>query len=258
MKNNEAVIVVDYQNTFVPVDEGWTWELWVAWWGSIAPYINKLTSEVREKWWLIINTRDIHPVGHVSLASTYKNKIAITEAFAQWINPNPLKHPEYFVTQEEVQNWNPQNNGFVQWEKYDYEALKSYLSTVWVQALWPDHAMSGTESSKLFADYNTGPYDIDILKWNILESDSYSWFGWSHYVEWEIIVALTDVLKSYNIEIVNIVWLATDYCVWETAKDAAKNGFDTRVHTQWIAWVAPDSSEAMLQKLWQKGVQLFD
>lgn len=257
MNTKEAVIVVDYQNTFVPVDEGGTWELWVEGWGEIAAYINTLTSDIRKKWWLIINTRDEHPLWHISLASSYTWKKPITEAFAKWITPDPINTPEYFITHTEIENRNSKSNWFINWDIYDYNSLNAYLKEVSVQALWPDHAMEFDASSKLLSHYNTLESDLEIVKWKSLESDSYSWFWGVLQAEWKSKKSLSDALRYYNINITHIVGLATDFCVWETALDSQKYGFRTNVHTKWIAEVDPSWSAEMLKKLKDNWIQLF-
>ena len=254
---NIASIVVDYQNTFVPEVEGWTWELWVETAWTIAPYINQLTQSVRSKWWLIINTRDSHPVWHLSLASSFKWKRPITEWFALWINPTPESNPEYFLTESEVWSWNEKNNGTTDENSMNIEALKSYIFTVQVQALWPDHAMAWEKSSELLDAYQAESSDCEVIKWHTKEADSYSWFwGIIQTENWDI--TLNELLQSYRIEIVEIVWVATDYCVWSTAEDSLNNWYETRVHTKWIRWVNSESSKIFLEKLRNNGAKIID
>ena len=254
---NTAMIVVDYQNTFVPVAEGWTWELGVenAW--TLAPYINQLTESVRQRWWLVINTRDSHPVWHVSLASSFEWKKPITEGFALWIHPTPENNPEYFLSENEIQSWSDEHNGLVAENIMDINKLKAYIQTVKVQALWPDHAMGWEKSSELLSRYEAHESDYEVIKWSEKESDSYSWFwGIIETEKWAI--TLDQLLQSYNIQIVEIVWLATDYCVWATAEDALTNGYETHIHARWIAWVDPKWAEEVLKKLYNQSAKIIN
>ncbi len=48
--------------------------------------------------------------------------------------------------------------------------------------------------------------------------------------------------------------IATDYCVLATALDARKAGFSTRVLTEYVAGVAPATTEAALTEMRAAGV----
>lgn len=50
---------------------------------------------------------------------------------------------------------------------------------------------------------------------------------------------LADVLRSCDVTSVDIVGIATDYCVRETALDAAKNGFSTTVLQDYAVGIDP-------------------
>jgi nicotinamidase/pyrazinamidase len=55
---------------------------------------------------------------------------------------------------------------------------------------------------------------------------------------------------------VDIAGIATDYCVRETAADAARAGFKTRVLVDLTAGVGPDSTAQALDDMRQRGVEL--
>jgi nicotinamidase-related amidase len=257
MDTQEALIVVDYQNTFVPKEEGWTWELWVEWAWKLAPYINNLVNQFRSAWRIIITSKDMHQVGHISLASSYIWKTAITEAYAQWVNPNPISHPDYFLRPKEIQNWDSVSNSLRDWSNYNYEELKAYLAEIWSQALWPDHAMSWERSSELFGEYIGAETDIELIKWDTLERDSYSAFWWKIHSN-NSSLELEEFLETQRIKTVHIVWVASDYCVWWTWDDSIDKWFETIIHTSWIAWVNKEGSEEYLKKLQEKWVILID
>lgn len=183
----EAVIVVDFENTFIPENEWGTWELWVEGWWKLAPYINEVVNDVRSRWWIIIKTKDYHPRWHMSFASSFRGKKPITEAFAAWINPNPVDNPEYFLTYEEVQNWDSKSNWANDWVTYNYERLQAYMKTVWVQAMWPDHWIAWEKSSEIFSEFDSRDDDVTIAKWFVPEEECYSWFGWKELLDsdWE-------------------------------------------------------------------------
>ncbi len=64
-------------------------------------------------------------------------------------------------------------------------------------------------------------------------------------------------LRDRAIEEVDVVGIATDYCVRATALDAADERFLTRVLVDLIAGVAPASTERALRDLAAAGVTLL-
>ena len=51
--------------------------------------------------------------------------------------------------------------------------------------------------------------------------------------------SLDEILKEYNIKLLNVVWLATDFCVWATVLDGLEKWYDVNFHKNWSAWVFP-------------------
>jgi nicotinamidase/pyrazinamidase len=69
-------------------------------------------------------------------------------------------------------------------------------------------------------------------------------------------MGLADWLRARGVDEVDIVGIATDYCVRATALDAARAGFDTRVLVDLTAGVSPDSTAAALAEMSGAGVEL--
>jgi nicotinamidase/pyrazinamidase len=67
---------------------------------------------------------------------------------------------------------------------------------------------------------------------------------------------LTDWLRGHDVDAVDVVGIATDYCVAATAADAAKAGLRTRVLTGLTAGVAPQSTAAAIAELRSAGVEV--
>jgi nicotinamidase/pyrazinamidase len=67
---------------------------------------------------------------------------------------------------------------------------------------------------------------------------------------------LTTWLRGYDVQSVDVVGIATDYCVLQTALDAVQGGFHTRVLLDLTAGVAGPSTTAAVQKLRASGVEL--
>ena len=68
--------------------------------------------------------------------------------------------------------------------------------------------------------------------------------------------SLTDWLRERGVDEVDVVGIATDYCVKATAADAVAHGFATRVLLDLTAGVAPDSTERAVAELREAGVQI--
>lgn len=69
-------------------------------------------------------------------------------------------------------------------------------------------------------------------------------------------VTLAAWLRTRGIDAVDVVGLATDYCVRATALDAASEGFNTTVLLEMTAGVAPETTEVALTALREAGVHL--
>jgi nicotinamidase/pyrazinamidase len=67
---------------------------------------------------------------------------------------------------------------------------------------------------------------------------------------------LGDWLRGRGVDEVDVVGIATDYCVHATAADAARAGFATRVLLDLTAGVAPESTARALENLRAAGVEL--
>jgi len=67
---------------------------------------------------------------------------------------------------------------------------------------------------------------------------------------------LTDLLRGLGVTDVDVVGIATDYCVRATALDARANGFGVRLLDGLHAGVAPESSEKALGEMATAGVEV--
>jgi nicotinamidase/pyrazinamidase len=66
--------------------------------------------------------------------------------------------------------------------------------------------------------------------------------------------SLTDWLRERGVDTVDVVGIATDYCVLATAADAKAAGFTTRVLLDLTAGVAPDSTETAIATMRDAGI----
>ena len=63
-------------------------------------------------------------------------------------------------------------------------------------------------------------------------------------------------LRQRGVDEVDVVGIATDYCVQATAADAVKAGFHTRVLRDLTAGVAPESTAEAIENLRAAGVEV--
>jgi nicotinamidase/pyrazinamidase len=120
------------------------------------------------------------------------------------------------------------------------------------QVAWPAHCVKGTTG----ADFHPGLYarfaDLVIRKGVRNEFDSYSGFA----DDGGDATGLAGYLKANGIDAVDVVGIATDYCVKATAIDAAKAGFATRVLPRACAGVAKATIDSALVDMAKAGVTI--
>lgn len=97
------------------------------------------------------------------------------------------------------------------------------------QVLWPDHCVRGTAGAELCDALNTDLIDEVLRKGTDPKIDSYSGFHDNGPPHTRQATGLTELLRGRGVTAVDVMGLATDYCVKFTALDAVREGFDTRV-----------------------------
>ena len=118
---------------------------------------------------------------------------------------------------------------------------------------WPVHCAAGTQGAA-FSPRLQVALDEVFLKGQY--SNGYSSFeGVSGSSE---DVGLRDWLAERGVEAVDVVGIATDYCVRATALDAAAAGFETAVLVDHCAGVTADTSEEALEEMAASGVTIVD
>jgi nicotinamidase/pyrazinamidase len=108
---------------------------------------------------------------------------------------------------------------------------------------WPPHCVAGTSGSDFHPDLDTGPVEAVFRKG--AHAAAYSGFEGAD----EAGTPLADWLRARDVDEVDVVGIATDYCVHATAADAARAGFTTRVLLDLTAGVAPDSTAKAIEDL---------
>lgn len=193
--DRDALIIVDQQLDFQPggalaVEEG----------DAIIEGINALAAMFME----VVMTQDHHPRGHVSFASSYRDRApfsVITLAEAE--RGEAILSESAAFTQEEL-------------VAYLREARGEQ------QALWPDHCVIGSDGERLDPRLDITRATQIIRKGYRPSADSYSAFRENDGAT----TGLAECLMAKGIERVIVVGLAGDYCVLYTASDAVESGLD--------------------------------
>lgn len=206
---NIASMTVDYQKCFGDKKVN---ELYVQGWESIVDIVNGTMKEVKDKGGINIASKDWHKQWNISFASNFIWKKPITEVW-----PND---PRAFITYDEVKDWTQENNwlGANAWFTLEQIKRKLFNAKDKVQVMWPDHWVAKTAWAEFITWFDDSLVDNIIYKWDADLEHPYSAFTW---VEFSTKRSLEQILDNDKVEIIKVTWLATDYCVCDTAIDLA-------------------------------------
>jgi nicotinamidase/pyrazinamidase len=115
---------------------------------------------------------------------------------------------------------------------------------------WPAHCVAGTPGAEYHPDLDTDAVHVHIRKgqgkpaYSIYEGETPEG------------VPLPEVLAERGVTDVDVVGIATDYCVRASALDARHDGKRVRVLTDLVAGVAAESSTAALAELEAEGIEV--
>jgi nicotinamidase/pyrazinamidase len=122
------------------------------------------------------------------------------------------------------QDWHPANHGSFA-SQHPGKGVGDVVQLEGLsQVLWPNHCVQGTHGANFPQTLNRFRIDHIIRKGTWPSIDSYSAFFDNARRK---ATGLADYLRSFEIDEVHIMGLATDYCVRATALDAVDLGFRT-------------------------------
>lgn len=123
---------------------------------------------------------------------------------------------------------------------------------------WPDHCIAGTMGAEYSTRIELPNETVHFYKGQT--SAAYSGFEAIVEDKWtDREVPLDEYLKTCDVDELDIVGIATDYCVKATVLDALDNGYKVNVLTWMIAAVDPDETgPAALDEMKEKGANLVD
>jgi nicotinamidase/pyrazinamidase len=119
-------------------------------------------------------------------------------------------------------------------------------------ATWPVHCVAGTSGADYHPDLETGEITVHVRKGQ--GEPAYSIFeGTTDDGE-----TVPEKLDALGVTDIDVVGIATDYCVLASASDAIAGGRRVRVLTDLVAGVAEESSERALRQLAAAGATLLN
>jgi nicotinamidase/pyrazinamidase len=116
---------------------------------------------------------------------------------------------------------------------------------------WPPHCVAGTDGAEFHPALDPSAFEAVFLKGQF--TAAYSGFEGS---DAEDGTTLTEWLRRRGVDEVDVVGIATDYCVRATATDAVAAGFTTRVLVDLTAGVSPTTSAQAIDALREAGVTI--
>jgi nicotinamidase/pyrazinamidase len=124
------------------------------------------------------------------------------------------------------------------------------------QILWPDHCVQNTPGAELAAQLNVDGIQFVVQKGTDRLTDSYSGFFDNQRRK---ATGLADLLGQHQVTEVDVMGLATDYCVKFTALDAVDLGFKTRVIVDGVRGVdlTPGDCQNAIAVMRARGITLI-
>lgn len=161
-------------------------------------------------------------------------------AIAAAITAHLVAHPRRYGVVVASRDWHDADND--NGGHFALDAAPDFAGT------WPVHCVAGTDGAEYHAALDTALIDIHVRKGQGVPA--YSIFEGRTSEGRSLAAALDDL----NVTAVDVVGIATDYCVRASALDAAATGRPVRVLSDLVAGVAADSSAAALTELAAAGI----
>ena len=165
---------------------------------------------------------------------------AVAAGVTEYLRANPDRYDVVFASRD-WHNGDDDNGGH-----FATDAEPDYVST------WPRHCVAGEPGAEYHPALDTTLIDVHVRKgqgkpaYSIFEGITDGGAG------------LREALDELGVTDVDVVGIATDYCVRASALDALAAGRNVRVLTDLVAGVAPASSEAALKELAEAGAEVVE
>ena len=156
---------------------------------------------------------------------------AVAAGISRYLSEHPDRYDEVFASRD----WHDADND--NGGHFATTAPPDFVNT------WPVHCVAGTHGAEFHPDLETSDVTVEVRKGQ----------GKPAYSIFEGVtddgVSVPDKLDELGIDEIDVVGIATDYCVLASALDALDTGRKVRVFSNLVAGVAADSSEVALEDL---------
>ena len=167
------------------------------------------------------------------------------------INQEMTKYDYIILTQD----WHPKGHSSFATSHDGGKPLDVIEMPYGDQVLWPDHCVQGSHGAEFHSELNTERANAVIRKGSNPLIDSYSAFFEN---DRKTPTGLHGYFRSLEIEKINLVGLATDFCVNYSAQDAAKLGYKVSVFEKMCRSIDINGSLALARtEMRECGVELI-
>lgn len=165
---------------------------------------------------------------------------AVAAGISELLAAHPDRYAHVFASRD-WHNATDDNGGH-----FATDAAPDFVTT------WPVHCVAGTAGAEYHPQLDTSAVDIHVRKGQGVPA--YSIFEGTTDDD----TSVADKLDELGVLDIDVVGIATDYCVRASALHAVEHGRRVRVLTDLVAGVAPESSEAALAELAHAGAELVE
>ena len=166
--------------------------------------------------------------------------VAGGDAVAAGISEHLAAHPGEYAHVFASRDWHDGDND----NGGHFSATPDFVDT------WPPHCVSGTRGAEYHRALDTAAIDVHVRKGQ--GKPAYSIFEGTT----DDGSTVPEALAALGIDAVDVVGIATDYCVRASALDAVHAGLTTRVLVALTAGVAAESSQSALTELAAEKVEV--
>ena len=167
------------------------------------------------------------------------------------INQEMTKYDYIILTQD----WHPKGHSSFATSHDGGKPLDVIEMPYGDQVLWPDHCVQGSHGAEFHSELNTARANAVIRKGSNPLIDSYSAFFEN---DRKTPTGLHGYFRSLEIKKINLVGLATDFCVNYSAQDAAKLGYKVSVFEKMCRSIDINGSLALARtEMRECGVELI-
>jgi nicotinamidase/pyrazinamidase len=163
---------------------------------------------------------------------------AVAAGITSYLRQNPGRYSQVFASRD----WHDADND--NGGHFATDGEPDYVTT------WPVHCVAGTRGAEYHPDLDTDAVTVHVRKGQ--GAPAYSIFEGTT----DDGSTVADALEALGILDIDVVGIATDYCVRASALDALELGRHVRVLTDLVAGVAAESSEAALEELGHAGAEI--